>query len=110
MGEPEVIYTTSYTDIFGILYNAQTDMMYWIEERGFANGIYVRKMDMKYGCDDDNECAEQFLQLLEKAYWVAAIWDIELMFTCDYANNKVFAFTMNMTARLATRFRSSRPR
>merc|ERR1719253_1661976 len=55
--EPEVIYTTSYTDIFGILYNAQTDMMYWIEERGFANGIYVRKMDMKYGCDDDNECA-----------------------------------------------------
>ena len=34
--EPEVIYTTSYTDIFGILYNAQTDMMYWIEERGFA--------------------------------------------------------------------------
>ena len=93
--EPEVIYTTSYTDIFGILYNAQTDMMYWIEERGFANGIYVRKMDMKYGCDDDNECAEQFLQLLEKAYWVAAIWDIELMFTCDYSNNKVFAFSIN---------------
>ena len=93
--EPEVIYTTSYTDIFGILYNAQTDMMYWIEERGFANGIYVRKMDMKYGCDDDNECAEQFLQLLEKAYWVAAIWDIEMMFACDYANSKVFAFTMN---------------
>merc|ERR1719482_1238954 len=82
-------------DIFGILYNAQTDMMYWIEERGFANDIYVRKMDMKYGCDDDNECAEQFLQLLEKAYWVAAIWDIEMMFTCDYANNKVFAFSMN---------------
>merc|ERR1719197_1407139 len=93
--EPEVIYTTSYTDIFGILYNAQTDMMYWIEERGFANGIYVRKMDMKYGCDDDNECAEQFLQLLEKAYWVAAIWDIKMMFACDYANSKVFAFTMN---------------
>ena len=50
---------------------------------------------MKYGCDDDNECAEQFLQLLEKAYWVAAIWDIEMMFACDYANSKVFAFTMN---------------
>ena len=38
---------------------------------------------------------QRVLQLLEKAYWVAAIWDIEMMFACDYANSKVFAFTMN---------------
>merc|ERR1719198_1896280 len=41
-------------------------------------------MDMKYGCDDDNECAEQFLQLLEKAYWVAAIWDIDTPNAFDF--------------------------
>merc|ERR1719453_2223496 len=62
-------------------------MMYWIENRGIANGIY-----MMYYVEDMDSI--MFLQDQEEAFWLMAIFDIDMMFTADYEQGFVYEFAL----------------
>merc|ERR1719271_1039686 len=61
--------------------------MYWIENRGIANGIY-----MMYYVEDMDSI--MFLQDQEEAFWLMAIFDIDMMFTADYEQGFVYEFAL----------------
>merc|ERR1712100_839888 len=73
----DIIYKTGYNSIYGVLVDDKAKMMYWIENRGIANGIY-----MMYYVEDMDSI--MFLQDQEEAFWLMAIFDIDMMFTADY--------------------------
>jgi len=70
-----------------VLVDDKAKMMYWIENRGIANGIY-----MMYYVEDMNSI--MFLQDQEEAFWLMAIFDIDMMFTADYEQGFVYEFDL----------------
>ena len=83
----DIIYKTGYNSIYGVLVDDKAKMMYWIENRGIANGIY-----MMYYVEDMDSI--MFLQDQEEAFWLMAIFDIDMMFTADYEQGFVYEFAL----------------
>jgi len=78
----EKVYTTSTLDIFGIILDAQSSMMWWIEHRGVANGIYNAMLE------DTPEAT--YVTYLAESYWIAAVWDYNLLYATDYEEGIVY--------------------
>ncbi len=92
----DVVYTTSYTDLFGVVVDEQTDMMYWIEDRGIADGIYTMKLSRALGdCTTDDSCEEeQFVDLIT-THWLAGVWDEQLVLSADTNAGEVVALALD---------------
>lgn len=89
----DVVYTSTYTGIYGVNFDTETAMMYWIEDRGYANGIYTRRLEVDECADDD--CEEQFVSMLSEAYWIAALWDSNMLVTADSSTGHVYTYMLD---------------
>jgi len=85
----EKVYTTTTLDIFGLILDAESSMMWWIEHRGVANGVYNAMLE------DTPEAT--YVTYLEESYWLAAVWDYDLMYTTDYKEGIVYEMTLSQT-------------
>ena len=86
----EKVYTTTTLDIFGIILDSESSMMWWIEHRGVANGVYNAMLE------DTPEAT--YVTYLEESYWLAAVWDYDLMYTTDYKEGIVYEMQLSQTA------------
>jgi len=78
----EKVYTTTTLDIFGLILDPESSMMWWIENRGVANGIYNAILE------DTPEST--YVTYLSESFWLAAVWDFDLMYATDYAEGTVY--------------------
>mmetsp|Transcript_6116 Transcript_6116/g.14995 ORF Transcript_6116/g.14995 Transcript_6116/m.14995 type:complete len:555 (+) Transcript_6116:114-1778(+) len=79
----EKIYTSDSKDLYGIVLDDANSKMWWIENKGVANGLYNAGFD----AGESN-----FIAYLEGAYWVAAVWDEELMYVADYEDGILYEY------------------
>ena len=56
--------------------------MWWIEHRGVANGVYNAMLEATPEAT--------YVTYLEESYWLAAVWDYDLMYTTDYKEGIVY--------------------
>jgi len=80
-GDFEILYTTTSKAIFGIVQDPETAQIWWVENRGVANGLYS-------AMDDGSE--QMFVSYLEDSKWIAAIWDLELFYIADTMEGTVY--------------------
>jgi len=75
------VYETTTKDIYGIVLDDADSKMWWIENKGVANGLFNSDFD---GGESN------FIAYLEGAYWIAAAWDYDLVYVADYAEDIVY--------------------
>lgn len=84
-GKIEVVYTSTSKALYGIIVDTTYSMMWWLENRGIANGLY---------CSFFSGSDQSFVAYLENAYWISALWALEMMYTCDYDEGVVYEMDM----------------
>jgi len=86
-GEFEILYTTTSKAIYGIVQDPETAQIWWVENRGVANGLYS-------AMDDGSE--QMFVSYLEDSKWIAAIWDLELFYIADTMEGTVYELDISL--------------
>merc|ERR1711865_1182528 len=86
-GKMEVVYTSTSKALYGIVMDTTYEMLWWLEDRGVANGLYC---SMFSGND------QSYVSYLQNSYWIAALWPLEMMYTCDYDAGVVYELDVNM--------------
>jgi len=86
-GKMEVVYTSTSKALYGIVMDTTYEMLWWLEDRGVANGLYC---SMFSGND------QSYVSYLQNSYWIAALWSLEMMYTCDYDAGVVYELDVNM--------------
>lgn len=82
-------------------------MMWWIENRGVANGLYNAMLE------DTPESS--FVAYLQESYWLAAVWDEDLLYAADYRAGDVYELEVDASllgelSKTETLAKSSKPR
>lgn len=88
-GKMEVVYTSTSKAIYGIVMDTTYEMLWWLEDRGVANGLYC---SMFSGSD------QSYVTYLQNSYWIAALWSLEMIYTCDYDEGVVYELDINMVS------------
>mmetsp|Transcript_6119 Transcript_6119/g.15013 ORF Transcript_6119/g.15013 Transcript_6119/m.15013 type:complete len:633 (+) Transcript_6119:107-2005(+) len=83
------LYQSDSRDMFGIVVDAENDMMWWIENKGVANGLYSGPL-----WTDDFSAT--YVTYLEEAYWLAGVWEIDIIYVCDTEEGEVYEFDMDV--------------
>merc|ERR1719502_2236569 len=82
------LYQSDSKDMFGIVVDAENDMMWWIENKGVANGLYSGPL-----WTDDFSAT--YVTYLEEAYWLAGVWELDIIYVADYEEGEVYEFDMD---------------
>merc|ERR1711988_328600 len=83
----EIIYTTTSKAIFGLVMDTVESTVYWMENRGVANGLYSMDLSGK---------EQQYITYLEQTYWLAAVWSLEMLYVADYSEGTVYELDLNI--------------
>lgn len=86
-GKMEVVYTSTSKAVYGIVMDTTYEMLWWLEDRGVANGLYC---SMFSGSD------QSYVSYLQNSYWIAALWSLEMIYTCDYDEGVVYELDLDM--------------
>lgn len=86
------IYTSSAQDIYGIAIDVDESSMWWIEDRGIANGLYSSKYT--YTSSLDNDVSAYFVAELENSMWLASLWEESLIYSCDGDKSTIVKVTV----------------
>lgn len=70
-------YTSSSKAVYGIVYDKEHAMLWWVENKGVANGIYA--------CRESAFNDVTFVKYFEQSYWLAAIFDQSILLIGDYS-------------------------
>merc|ERR1711988_256087 len=82
------LYQSDSKALYGIVVDAENDMMWWIENKGVANGIYSGPL-----WTDDFSAT--YVTYLDEAYWLAGVWELDILYTADYSEGEVFEFDLD---------------
>merc|ERR1711907_418986 len=88
-GKMEVVYTSTSKAVYGIVMDTTYEMLWWLEDRGVANGLYC---SMFSGSD------QSYVTYLQNSYWIAALWSLEMIYTCDYDEGVVYELDIDMVS------------
>merc|ERR1711912_43215 len=75
--------------VYGIVMDTTYEMLWWLEDRGVANGLYC---SMFSGSD------QSYVTYLQNSYWIAALWSLEMIYTCDYDEGVVYELDIDMVS------------
>jgi len=89
------LYQSDSKDMFGIVVDAENDMMWWIENKGVANGLYSGPL-----WTDDFSAT--YVTYLEEAYWLAGVWELDIIYVADYEEGEVYEFDMDVASGMVT--------
>merc|ERR1719231_877388 len=82
----EVVYQSTSKAMYGLVIDTEANSMYWIEDRGVANGMYSATL-----AGDD----QSFVNYQENSFWLAAIWSLDIIYTADYSEGLVYELDIN---------------
>lgn len=85
------LYSSDSKAIYGIVLDAESDMMWWIEDKGVANGIYS-------GPVWTDDFSATYVTYLENAKWIAGVWDLEILYSADYGEGQVYEFDIDASS------------
>ena len=89
------LYQSDSKALYGIVIDAENDMMWWIENKGVANGLYSGPL-----WTDDFSAT--YVTYLEEAYWIAGVWELDIIYIPDYAEGEVYEFDLDTKTGMIT--------
>jgi len=83
-----VAYTTSNQLLYGVAVDIDSDLMWWVEDRGISNGLFAKSIS-----SPDEDLVE--VASIANAIWVAALWRLETIFTSDYDTGTIIEYSIS---------------